>query len=127
MIQFSVTIYAVITLMLLVVRFERGLLFLLPLVPITGYTYHSPITGLNTVNLLIYTAFAMGLFRRMSKRSESLPPSTLPLVSFFILTLVSWVLGTINYGVIVANDVDALLLKFSNSGKREPVSTATDR
>ncbi len=36
-------------------------------------------------------------------------------------------LGTINYGVIVANDVDALLLKSSISGKREPVSTATDR
>lgn len=97
MIQFAVTIYAVITLMLLLVRFERGLLFLLPLLPIAGYAYHSPITGLNMLNLLIYTAFAMGLFHRMSRRSESLPPSTLPLVSFFILTLISWVLGTINY------------------------------
>jgi len=36
-------------------------------------------------------------------------------------------LGTINYGVIVANDVDALLLRSPGSGKREPISTATDR
>ncbi len=98
MIEFAVTTYAAVTLILLVVRFERGLLFLLPLLPLAEFTYRSPIMGLNTVNLLVYTAFAMGLFRQMSKRSESLPPSTLPLVGFMILTVFAWLHGAINYG-----------------------------
>lgn len=97
MIEILVSIYAILTISMLLFRFEWGLLLLLPLLPVAGYTYHSPITGLNTINLIIYPAFAMGLIRRMSSRSEALPPSTVPMVSFFILILVAWVLGTLNY------------------------------
>lgn len=106
MIEVGISLYAILTLTLLIVRFDRGLLLLLPLMPIANHTYHSPITGLNTVNLLIYTAFGMGLIRRMSQRHEGLPPVTIPLVSFFILTLVAWVVGVINYGS--EPDFDAL-------------------
>jgi O-antigen ligase len=96
-IEFVVTAYACITLFLLLVRFERGLLFLLPLFPLVRFTWHSPITGLNTMNLLIYTAFAMGLLRRMSLPERPLPPATVPLISFFTFTLLAWVIGIINY------------------------------
>ena len=91
-----VSTYAVFTLVMLVVRFERGLLLLIPVVPLATYTYRTPIMGLNLNNLLIYTAFSMGVLRRIGHRGLW-PPATIPLVTFFGLTLLSWLLGYINY------------------------------
>jgi hypothetical protein len=42
---FLVSSYAMFTLFILVVRFERGLLLLIPIVPLAVYTYHTPITA----------------------------------------------------------------------------------
>lgn len=94
--QILVSTYALFTLIMLVVRFERGLLLLIPVVPLATYTYRTPVMGLNLNNLLIYVAFSMGLLRRIG-RQGSLPPATLPLLTFFGLTLISWLVGYLNY------------------------------
>lgn len=91
-----VSVYAVFTLVMLVVRLEWGLVLLIPMVPMAMYTYRTPITGLNLNNLLIYTAFSMGLLRRIG-RPGPWPPATLPLVTFFGLTLLSWLVGYLNF------------------------------
>jgi len=93
---FLVSTYAVFTLIMLVARFERGLLLLIPIVPIAAYTYRTPITGLNQINVLIYTAFALGLFRRL-RQGGPLPPATWPIITFFCLTIFSWLIGWLNY------------------------------
>ena len=92
-----ITVWAVFTLILLVARFELGLLLLIPILPTLGYSYRTPIIGLNTTNLLVYTAFAMGLLRRMGHREKGLPPATLPLLTFFTLTLIAWLVGYLNF------------------------------
>jgi len=94
--QLLVGVYGLFTLIMLVVRFERGLILLVPIVPLTTYAYRSPITGLNLNNLLIYTAFSMGLLRRMGQRGP-LPPATWPIITFFTFTLFSWLIGWLNY------------------------------
>jgi O-antigen ligase len=96
-IEFFVTVYAIATLIMLVVKFEIGLLLLLPLLPLVMYTYRTPVTGLNTNNLLIYTAFAMSLMRAMGSGRKGLPPVTLPLVVFFGATLIAWFVGILNF------------------------------
>jgi hypothetical protein len=98
MIDLLSTVYAVITLVMLYVRFETGLLLLLPMVPLTTYAYRSPITGLNATNLLIYSAFGLSLLRRMGQPGRGLPPATLPIVIFFSATLLAWLVGIVNYG-----------------------------
>ena len=92
-----ITVWAVFTLILLVARFELGLLLLIPILPTLGYSYRTPIIGLNTTNLLVYTAFAMGLLRRMGHREKGLPPATLPFLTFFLITLFAWLLGYLNF------------------------------
>ena len=94
--QVLVSVYGAFTLIMLVVRFERGLMLLIPLVPMATYSYRSPITGLNLSNLLIYTAFALGLFRRL-RHGGPLPPATWPIVTFFALSLLYWLTGWITY------------------------------
>ncbi len=91
-----VNVYALFTLLMLVVRFEQGLLLLIPLVPLATYTLRTPITGLNAMNLLIYTAFALALFRRL-RHGGPLPPATWPIITFFALSLVYWMTGWLNY------------------------------
>ncbi len=97
MIELFATLYSIITLILLVARLELGLLLLIPLLLLTGYAYRSPIEGLNATNLLVYTAFVMGLFRRMSRPWLGLPPATFPLVAFFLLIIIEWFVGYLNY------------------------------
>lgn len=91
-----VSAYGAFTLIMLVVRFERGLMLLIPIVPMATYAYHSPITGLNLNNMLIYTAFTLGLFRRL-RHGGPLPPATWPIVTFFALSLLYWLTGWLNY------------------------------
>jgi len=91
-----VNVYGVFTLFMLVVRFERGLLLLIPIVPLAAYTYRTPVMGLNLTNLLVYTAFSMGLLRRIGHRGP-VPPATWPLVVFFGMTIFSWLIGWLNF------------------------------
>jgi hypothetical protein len=97
MIEVLLTLYALITLIMLVARFEWGVVLLMPLLPLAMYTYRSPITGLNTNNLLIYTAFAMGFLRRLENRGMPLPPATGAMLILMGFTLLAWVIGYINY------------------------------
>lgn len=97
MIELVVSLYALVTLVLLVMRLEVGLLLLLPLLPLTPYAYRSPVTGLNATNLVIYVAFAMALFRRMGRQQVGLPPGAIPLFFFFCMILMAWVFGYLNY------------------------------